>query len=249
MMTKYNYNLIKRQRYLLSSKYGLIIIAILLGIVVFAAYVLIPGNNFEQNLEDYSSGLNLMIWGLIGIKLMFQIFWKSNELNINLNSLVFFPISSGNKYLYLVFQKIFSISSFYLIIFFSIISISLIIENFSAGLVTAISFFIYVIMIDVWVTDINLLFGRIFIKSKYLHLLILFFFLIIPISLKNTGIISEEMFLNISRVPVFNWPGKVVYSTFSGEWLTAGLNLLYITVFSIIGITFGLFLLRKIRYH
>ncbi|HMA77433.1 MAG TPA: hypothetical protein VKO43_08995, partial [Candidatus Krumholzibacteriaceae bacterium] len=174
-----------------------------------------------------------------------QTSWQTNKVNINLNSFIPFPLSRRDKYFYLMSMKTFSISSILFITFFSIVTIGFISTNFFVGVYAAILFFLFLILVDIWITNINLLFGKIFIKYKVGSVLILYL-IIIPLGLNSAGIIgTSQLLFYIYKLPVLNWPGNGVYEALTGQWLNAGLNLLYIIAFSAVGYLLGIYMVKK----
>jgi hypothetical protein len=213
--------------------------------IILAGLVMISEIN---EVKDVTMGIALVILLIFGFKIMIQGMGQANSIVVNLFNLIPLPISSKNKFLYLFSLRSFSISTIYFITFFSILTYGIIRKEVFAGIYTGALFLLFILMIDVCMTDVILFFGRVFKKHKVIPML-LFYFFFAPVLLSSTKIIpGDQLFDYINRVPVLNWPGNGVYAAMSGQWLNAGLNMLYIVAFSIAGYLLGIFMIKKKYY-
>ncbi|MBD3424596.1 MAG: hypothetical protein GF417_09180 [Candidatus Latescibacteria bacterium] len=213
--------------------------------IILAGLVMISEIN---EVKDVTMGIALVILLIFGFKIMLQGMGQANELNINLKTLVPFPISSNVKFMYLLSLRSFSISSIYFITFFAILTYGLMRKEVFAGIYAGALFLLFILMIDICMTDVIMFFGRIFKKHKVIPML-LFYLFFAPVLLSSAKIIpGDQLFDYINRVPVLNWPGNGVFAAMTGQWLNAGLNILYIVAFSIAGYLLGIFMIKKKYY-
>jgi len=243
IMARYNFIYIRKKciwRYLLIIFFIIIYITIIFGSLVMISEI--------DEIKGVSEGIALFVLVLLGFKVALQGVGQANELNINLKTLVPFPMSPNVKFIYLLALRSFSISSIYFITFFAILTYGLMRKDVFVGIYAGTLFLFFILMIDVCMSDVILFFGRIFKRYKVLSILLLYFFLT-PVWLSSAKLIpGDQLFYYINRVPVLNWPGNGVYAAMTGQWLNAGLNLLYIVAFSAAGYLLGIFMIKKKYY-
>lgn len=202
-----------------------------------------------DEIKDVSMGIVLVILVIFGFKFVIQGMGQANELNISIKTLVPFPISTKVKFLYLFSLRSFSISSIFFITFFAIVTYGILRKDLFAGIYAGILFFLFIVMTDIWMTDLIMYFNKALKKYKFVPILLMTIFLL-PVWLSSSKIITaNQLFHNLNRVPVLNWPGNGVYAALTGQWLNAGLNLLYIIAFSAAGYLLGVFIIKKKHFN
>jgi hypothetical protein len=237
ILVKYNYILSKRVKNW-DGFYILITISLSLIMSCLSYYLFIL--NFQENEIDLRIILSVVLFLILIIEIMLITFRYSSNTIILPNQLIFYPISTTQKFNFILFSQLYDIKFISFLIPIIIISIGLFNSKIVLGIFLIIIFSLFYICIEVWLVDLFLISFKQFDKKRDKLQIVFSTLLIIFILLNTTE--SYHVFLYF---PISGWVGQGIYFAHQGELTLAMGYLIILILFLGLGLVIGKTMLKK----
>jgi len=155
-----------------------------------------------------------------------------------------FPVSSGYLFSYLVLNQIINIKSLVYCSYAASFILGIAMVSILSGLVAFFLYSAFFVVLEIWITVILIMSGRIFSKNKILYPLLIIV-LLLPIYLSIMDIIEPMVIVRIFTSPVFGSVGNGIIYTLDGRWENSVIILLIMIAAGVIGVIIGRHIIKK----